>query len=130
MSECYFDTHSDLFQKKYKEDGKRRASISLYSQLPETPEIQHAIEMSQMQSEVHRNRQRREATGILGNVVLVVTLSIHLSLLQVNCRPSLLVKGAPSSLYSQLPDTSEIQFAREMTEMQSEVNTVYRELFF
>lgn len=41
-----------LFQKKYKEDGKRKASISLYSQLPDTPEIQHALEMSQMQSEV------------------------------------------------------------------------------
>lgn len=37
----------------------------------------------------------------------------------------MLVKGAPSSLYSQLPDTTDIQFAREMTEMQSEVeNTV------
>lgn len=41
---------------------------------------------------------------------------------QVNYRPRVLVKGAPTSLYSQLPDTSEIQFAREMTDMQSEVN--------
>lgn len=40
---------------------------------------------------------------------------------QVNYRPKVLVKGAPSSLYSQLPDTLQIQFAREMTEVQSEV---------
>jgi len=44
-----------------------------------------------------------------------------LSLLQVNYRAKVLGKGIPSSLYSQLPDTAEIQFAREMTELQSEV---------
>lgn len=65
----------------------------------------------------------------MGNVVESTTcnasLSVTLSLSQVNYRPKMLVKGAPSSLYSQLPDTTDIQFAREMTEMQSEVqNTV------
>lgn len=43
------------------------------------------------------------------------------SLSQVNYRPKTMVRGAPASLYSQLPDTTEIQFAREMTEMHSEV---------
>lgn len=42
----------------------------------------------------------------------------------MNYRPRVLVKGAPTSLYSQLPDTSEIQFAREMTDMQSEVTNL------
>lgn len=69
--------------------------------------------------------------GFMGNVVLslicnfkprrrAVPLFVSLPS-QVNYRPKALVKGAPSSLYSQLPDTAEIQFAREMTEMQSEV---------
>lgn len=103
-----------LFQKKYKEDGKRKASISLYSQLPDTPEIQHALEMSQLQSEVHtRGNSSHRVYGKCG--------LIRVSVSQVNYRPKVLVRGAPSSLYSQLPDTTEIQFAREMTEMQSEV---------
>ena len=42
-----------LLQVKYKEEGKRRASVSLYSTLAETPETQHAKEVSQLQSEVH-----------------------------------------------------------------------------
>lgn len=41
-----------LFQVKYKEEGKKQASTSLYSQLPETAEIQFAKQMSEMQSEV------------------------------------------------------------------------------
>ncbi len=72
---------------------------------------------------------KSELIGFKGNVTCSFNPSllqwghccICLSLSQVNYRPKLLVKGAPSSLYSQLPDTTEIQFAREMTEMQSEV---------
>ena len=41
-----------LFQSKYKEEGKKEASMSLYSILPETPETQHAREASELQSEV------------------------------------------------------------------------------
>lgn len=102
----------NLSQKKYKEDGKRKASVSLYSQLPDTPEIQHAVEVSQLQSEV----QTHTRTQILGR-----SSTLCVCLFQVNYRPKLQVKRAPSSLYSQLADTAEIQFAREMTEMQSEV---------
>lgn len=114
---------SRLSQKKYKEDGKRKASISLYSQLPDTPEIQHALEVSQLQSEVHeQGRGSQRGSWEMWFKALSVTLSLS----QVNYRPKMLVKGAPSSLYSQLPDTTDIQFAREMTEMQSEVqNTVW-----
>lgn len=99
--------------------------------------MQHALEVSQLQSEVREQ-------GFMGNVVIIrarlvvltqdalsgdmaayVPLSLYslvvFSLIQVNYRPKLLVKGAPSPLYSQLADTAEIQFAREMTEMHSEV---------
>lgn len=41
-----------VFQTKYKEAGKKEASTSLYSTLPETLETQHAKEASQLQSEV------------------------------------------------------------------------------
>lgn len=41
-----------LFQSKYKEEGKKEASMSLYSVLPETPETQHAREASELRSEV------------------------------------------------------------------------------
>ena len=42
-----------MFQSKYKEEGKKEASISLYSLLPETMETQHAKEASELRSEVH-----------------------------------------------------------------------------
>lgn len=41
-----------MFQSKYKEEGKKEASISLYSLLPETMETQHAKEASELRSEV------------------------------------------------------------------------------
>lgn len=42
----------DPFQRKYKEAGKKAATSSLYSALPETLETQHAREASQLQSQV------------------------------------------------------------------------------
>lgn len=109
-------------QKKYKEDGKRKASVSLYSQLPDTPEIQHALEVSQLQSEVHAHRSTAKGLWEAQRRCYISrSLSFSRPLSQVNYRPKLMVKGAPSSLYSQLPDTADIQFAREMTELQSEV---------
>lgn len=41
-----------VFQSKYKEEGRKETSMSLYSVLPETPETQHAREASELQSEV------------------------------------------------------------------------------
>lgn len=41
-----------VFQKKYKEDGKRSLSQTLYSQLPRTAETQFAKSVSELQSEV------------------------------------------------------------------------------
>lgn len=122
-------TYLVLLQKKYKEDGKRKASISLYSQLADAPEIQHALEVSQLQSEVRGHVTRVQgATGFMGNVISAQdagSSDTSHSLSQVNYRPKVLVRGAPSSLYSQLPDTTEIQFAREMTEMHSEVGQIF-----
>lgn len=54
VSPCHF-FFGELwqFQSKYKEEGKKEASLSLYSILPETPETQHAREASELQSEVN-----------------------------------------------------------------------------
>ncbi|XP_038148042.1 nebulette-like [Cyprinodon tularosa] len=41
-----------ISESKYKEEGKKEASMSLYSILPETPQTQHAKEASELQSEV------------------------------------------------------------------------------
>ena len=47
-----------LFQNKYKEDGKKSLSQSIYSQLPETSDTQFAKTVSQTQSEVRQDRER------------------------------------------------------------------------
>lgn len=49
-----FDDLCDSFQSKYKEEGKKEASFSLYSILAQTPETQRAREASELQSEVVR----------------------------------------------------------------------------
>lgn len=41
-----------LFQRKYKEAGKKAATSSLYSTLPENLDTRHAREVSQLQSQV------------------------------------------------------------------------------
>lgn len=41
-----------LCQVKYKDEGKKEMRRSLYSLLPDTPQIQFAKQMSEMQSEV------------------------------------------------------------------------------
>lgn len=55
-AECLCETVSScvcvLFQMKYKEAGKKGATSSLYSTLPETLETQHAKEASQLLSQV------------------------------------------------------------------------------
>lgn len=38
---------------KYKEDSKKQSSASLYHQLPETLETQHAKEAALLQNQVH-----------------------------------------------------------------------------
>lgn len=43
-----------LFQSKYKQEGLKEASLSLYSVMPETLQTQHAREASELQSEVEK----------------------------------------------------------------------------
>ena len=43
-----------LLQNKYKEEGKKSINSCMYSQLPETTEIQFAKTVSEMQSKVGR----------------------------------------------------------------------------
>lgn len=44
------------FQNKYKESGKKSQTVSVYSQLPQTNEIQFAKAVSELQSEVREHR--------------------------------------------------------------------------
>lgn len=54
---------SDPFQRKYREAGRKAATSSLYSTLPETLETQHAREMSQLQSRVSPPSRARGVDG-------------------------------------------------------------------
>ncbi|XP_013856085.1 nebulette, partial [Austrofundulus limnaeus] len=57
------ETHS---QNKYKEAGKKELVKSLYSQLPETKETQHAKELTQLYSQnVYRQEGRKEVAQSL-----------------------------------------------------------------
>lgn len=49
-----------VLQSKYKEAGKKEASSSLYSKLPETLETQHAKEVAQLQSQVLTSQTREK----------------------------------------------------------------------
>lgn len=48
-----------LFQRKYKEAGKKGVASSLYCTLPETLETRHAKEASQLHSEVNTRDENR-----------------------------------------------------------------------
>lgn len=50
-----------LLQIKYKEEGKKSLSQSLYSQLPETTETRFAHNLSELQSSVRTYFQQRPA---------------------------------------------------------------------
>ncbi len=41
-----------VFQVRYKADGRKKLSCSLYSQLPDTTDTQHAKHMTDLQSDV------------------------------------------------------------------------------
>lgn len=82
-----------LFQSKYKEEGKKEASMSLYSVLPETPEIQHAREASELRSEVlmsvsvrNSTKNRHFQTFLSGsNLKSVESRKIRMFVLNNNC---------------------------------------------
>lgn len=60
---CFPESLSETFpapQNKYKEEGKKEMSSSLYSQLPETSEMQLAKAVHEFQSEVLKHEFRSD----------------------------------------------------------------------
>lgn len=106
-------------QVKYKEAGKQQAATSLFSKLPETLETKHAREASQLQSQVPERTAPQSRPSTRSDPI---NLALLLSR-QKNYKDGG-KKALQSPLYAQLPETSETQFAREMTQLQSEVNSL------
>uniref|UniRef100_A0A3P9P179 Nebulette n=1 Tax=Poecilia reticulata TaxID=8081 RepID=A0A3P9P179_POERE len=95
-------------QLKYKEEGRKDASVSLYAVLPETMETQHAKEATSLQSQVR--------------------LSCVCFSLQRKYRDSV-KKDLSCSLFHQLPETLETLHAKEASDLLSEVSKSYKEKF-
>ena len=103
-------------QTKYKEAGKKEANSCLYSLLPHTMETQRAKEAAELLSEV-----RAPPLGVPRFVRFPLFPHGVVVPPQIKYKESG-KKEMSRSLYSSLPDTSESSFAREVTDMQSEVN--------
>ncbi|KAM4718147.1 uncharacterized protein FYW61_016042 [Anableps anableps] len=106
-----------ISESKYKEEGKKEASLSLYSILPETPETQHAKEASELQSEIkYKGNVKTEISSSLYSLLPETTETQFVkeltALLSENKYKEEGKKEMSSSLYSQLPETSEMQLAR------------------
>ena len=114
-----------VMQAKYKEAGKKEVNSCLYSLLPATLETQHAKETSELLSEV------RAASFLSVPLCYFTKWNVWMNIMFVSLCESHQVKykesrkkEMSSSLYSTLPDTSETNFAREMTDVLSEVPTL------
>ena len=107
------------FQAKYKEAGKKEASSSLYHLLPETLDTQHAKEAYQLQSEVRdMHTHTHTHTNVLTHTHTPLTPPVSLSQTKYK---EVVKKENSTPLYALLPDTAEIQLAREQTDLQSQV---------
>uniref|UniRef100_G3NA44 Uncharacterized protein n=1 Tax=Gasterosteus aculeatus TaxID=69293 RepID=G3NA44_GASAC len=140
------ETHSEV---KYKEAGKKEASVSLYhrlpetletrrvrevtelqsesfySQLPETSETQFAKTVSELQSEAkYKEASRKEASGCLYHQLPVTMETQHAkeaSELQSQSKyKEASKKELVNSLYSLLPETKDTQHAKEQSQLHSE----------
>lgn len=100
-----------LFQVKYKEVVKKEASSCLYSKLPETLETQHAKDASQLQSQVRPNMQTFKVCP-----KRLKSVRSAFFFLQVKYK-----QEVSSSLYHQLPETTETQLAKELRDVYSQV---------
>lgn len=133
-----------VLQVKYKQAAKQQAASSLFSKLPETLETRRVKEVTELQSEVSRFTFLFTSLSLKRCSVLqsgAVDLNVYVTLVSVS-KPEHVAcerheslsasltqtkykeegrREMTSSLYAQLPETSETQFAREMTERQSEV---------
>lgn len=123
-----------FFQAKYKEAGRKEACSSLYSKLPQTLDTLHAKEASQLQSQVctssicvllwlynsvpqrlGENNNSHDPMPLHNTNVSVFSLSVQVKYKQESR------KEATSSLYHQLPETSETQLAKDLKNIHSEV---------
>lgn len=118
-------------QNKYKEEGLRSLSQSLYSKLPETAETQLAKTVAELQSEVR-------LVSTLFYISCLLFLFI-VKLISPRCpawkRASqskyreASKKEAKTCLYHQLPETLETRHAKEASELQSQVHVGVRSSF-
>lgn len=100
------------FQRKYKQDGLRSLSQSLYSQLAETAETQLAKSLSELQSEVRLLLQCCEPAH-----------GPHPPFFPQSRYREAGRKEAEVSLFHQLPETLQTLHAREASRLQSQVHT-------
>lgn len=129
-----------LHQVKYKQAAKEQTALALYSRLPETLETKHAKEVTELQSEVsgHSGLSRSANlslefascpfesglfSGGRGHKAMYQQIHLNLCLGQQKYTEEGR-KEMTFPLYAQLPETAETQFAREMTEILSEVRFV------
>lgn len=115
-----------ISESKYKEEGKKEASVSLYSILPETPATQHAREASELQSEIkYKGNTKAEISSSLYSLLPETTETQFVKelteILSENKYKEEGKKELSSALYSQLPETAEMQLAKTVAEFQSEV---------
>lgn len=97
--------------------GVKEGTSCLYSQLPSTMETQRAKEAAELLSQVDAEAQ------VCDRVKVHADPNLMFSSPQVKYKEAVR-KETSSSLYSTLPDTLETSFAREMTDMQSQVRQI------
>lgn len=90
---------------------------SLYAQLPQTAETQLAATMSDLQSEVRNAHEVVNAPSALRNSVLSVLSPVQSKYKEDG------IRSLSQSFYSQLPETTETQLAKTVSELQSQVRT-------
>lgn len=104
-------------QIKYREAGKQAASSCLYSKLPETMDTRHAKEASQLQSQVTCGaRNTTQGAGRQSSSLWTSWFQPFSSTLQVKYK-----QEVGGSLYQQLPETAEMQLAKELRAVYSQV---------
>ncbi|XP_037136040.1 nebulette-like isoform X7 [Syngnathus acus] len=112
-------------ESKYKQEGREEASLSLYSLLPDTPQIQRAKEVTQLQSEVKYKENMKMSSSLYS--LMPETNDTHFvkeltDLLSQNKYKEEVKKELSSTLYSQLPETSEMHLAKSVHEFQKKVH--------
>lgn len=96
----------------------------MYAQLPQTAETQLAAKVSELQSEVSAGTHTCSTDAFL--LLNRVLMSSFLCLLQSKYKGDG-IRSLSQSLYSQLPETTETQLARTVSELQSQVRPVHPE---